>query len=299
MDLHSFISKYSGETVLYNKQDESLRGQCVQLVCFYVEQVLKSPVVWADAHEWWDSPNYQRVGVSELQPGDLVVWQSTLPGTYGSGHIGIFYYKVPGGFVSFDSNWGGKFAHLVTHDFSYVLGGLRPLKTQGATNVIPDQDNYYQRYGVDLGLKLRGRVLSRDEFRRFLVGQTDLKAIEILSDSDEANYTQGLQNLGGQAVRDQWRERILASYESEKKYQELINQQNQVITELNVKLKDAEVSGKEKQQALNEALGKLAEITSAFEQNHDKVAEVGTAPSEPEKTSLLVKILASLFARKP
>lgn len=73
---------------------------------------------------------------------------------------------------------------------------------------IPDQDNYYWRYGQDLAMRLRGRQLSRDEFRKYIVGQTDLRAIEILSDDPEAQTVQHWQDVGQVAVRDKWDEQI-------------------------------------------------------------------------------------------
>lgn len=65
--------------------------------------------------------------------------------------------------------------------------------TQGADMPIPDQDNYYWRYGQKLALLTRGRTLTRDEFRKHIVGQTDLRAVEILSDDPEADRAQEAQ----------------------------------------------------------------------------------------------------------
>jgi len=73
---------------------------------------------------------------------------------------------------------------------------------------IPDADNYYWRYGQDLAMRLRGRQLSRDEFRKYIVGQTDLRAVEILSDDPEATTAQNWQNVGQIAVRDKWDQQI-------------------------------------------------------------------------------------------
>lgn len=75
-------------------------------------------------------------------------------------------------------------------------------------SVIPDLDNYYWRYGQDLATKLRGRQLTREEFRRHLVGKTDLQAIEILSDDPEAKTVQQWQEVGRVAVKDKWEQQI-------------------------------------------------------------------------------------------
>lgn len=64
---------------------------------------------------------------------------------------------------------------------------------KGAEMPIPDQDNYYWRYGQKLASQVRGRQLTRDEFRKFIVGQSDLRAVEILSDDVEADRVQEFQ----------------------------------------------------------------------------------------------------------
>jgi len=64
---------------------------------------------------------------------------------------------------------------------------------QGEDMPIPDADNYYWRYGQKLALLTRGRQLTRDEFRKHIVGQTDLRAVEILSDDPEADRAQAAQ----------------------------------------------------------------------------------------------------------
>lgn len=72
-------------------------------------------------------------------------------------------------------------------------------------DMIPDQDNFYWRYGQKTALAIRGRELSRDEFRKYLVGQSGTRAIEILSDDPEADKAQNWQNVGKQAVAENWK----------------------------------------------------------------------------------------------
>jgi len=90
--------------------------------------------------------------------------------------------------------------------WSEDIGNVRVIEEEDMT--IPDADNYYWRYGQDLAERLRGRQLSRDEFRQHLVGQTDLRAIEILSDDPEADTTQHAQTIGVVALRDNWQGQI-------------------------------------------------------------------------------------------
>lgn len=98
---------------------------------------------------------------------------------------------------------------------------------KGEDMLIPDQDNYYARYGQDLATKLRGRQLSREEFRKYIVGQTDLRAIEILSDDPEAAIVQNWQNVGKVAVQDKWDSQIYSLIDRVKQLegQQLVSQE--------------------------------------------------------------------------
>lgn len=73
--------------------------------------------------------------------------------------------------------------------------------------MINDLDNEYARWH-QLGLLIRGRTLTRDEFRASAVGRTWLQAIEILMDNPEAMIVQQWQNVGAVAVRDKWDQQI-------------------------------------------------------------------------------------------
>jgi hypothetical protein len=56
----------------------------------------------------------------------------------------------------------------------------------GVINVIPDQDNYFGRYRKAMA-HIRGRDMSRDEFRKQFVGQSDLTMLEAMLDDPEAD----------------------------------------------------------------------------------------------------------------
>lgn len=59
--------------------------------------------------------------------------------------------------------------------------------TQGGKDMpIPDADNYFNRYNK-LMFQVRGRNLSREEFRKNIAGLSDLQAIERISDNPEAD----------------------------------------------------------------------------------------------------------------
>jgi len=58
--------------------------------------------------------------------------------------------------------------------------------TQGDDMPIPDADNYFGRYNK-LMLQVRGRNMTRDEFRKNIVGVSDLTAVERISDNAESD----------------------------------------------------------------------------------------------------------------
>ena len=128
---------------------------------------------------------------------------------------------------------------------------------------IPDADNYYWRYGQKLAEQVRGRQLSREEFRKFLVGQSDLRVVEILSDDPEATRTQEAQVVGQLAVKDNWQGQIY-------KLQDQLKASNNIITTLQDK---ADISDKlqkqvddltAKNQALIDQQAKDTETGNAF-----------------------------------
>jgi len=137
MDLPTFISTYTGQAV---EVDGVLAdtGQCVQLVALYCQKVLNVPFPDANAKDWWDNPtcqeSFDQIPVGQpVQPGDIVVFAaSTVINSPEFGHIDICVSPFEGGFVGFDSNWGGVYnaqgypvAHEVQHSFQDVLGYLR------------------------------------------------------------------------------------------------------------------------------------------------------------------------------
>ena len=113
------------------------------------------------------------------------------------------------------------------------VNGELVLKNEEDEMPIPDLDNYYWRYGQKLASQIRGRQLSREEFQQHLVGQTDLRAIEILSDDPEADAAQHAQEVGQLALQDNWQQQI---YDLQKALQDtrvaLLNEQNKPAKEV-------------------------------------------------------------------
>lgn len=164
--LDQFIAERTGQSVLFNTAFPELRGQCVQLVCFYNTDVLGVPVMWADAIDWWDKftlgAYFDKIPYPGNLPkrGDIVIFGANTPGSAGDGHIDICIEDgKQNTFLGFDSNWGGKTAHTVTHDYKYVKGFLRP-KEQKTMKMSPGTvDNLY--------LSGWGRVATPEEHKRW------------------------------------------------------------------------------------------------------------------------------------
>lgn len=136
MTLDGFISHYQGQAVSYDGVAAN-RGQCVQLVEFYLTQVVEPTPVpfYGNAIDWFNKfggilPDYftkaPYIVGTYPQVGDLVVWSSALPNSGGFGHVDICTKNGDAvGFTSFASNWNGEYAHEVTHNYSYIIGYLR------------------------------------------------------------------------------------------------------------------------------------------------------------------------------
>lgn len=277
MNLDQFIAWATGQSLLYNTADPSLRGQCVQLACFYVQKVLNKPVIWADAYPWFAggaySDQYERIPNDHNNPnqvpprGALIVWGPELPGSAGAGHIAVAVDVQPGAstFVSFDSNWGGKTAHLVTHNWSYVAGWIIPKSgpvcapaapAGGSEEMIADTNQAHQAYkmlrpngdGSDAEI---AATAGKRTWADFASGaQSEMAA----RDANLRNQTAQLQQLNG-----------------------TINAQNTTITDLTTKLNDATASNTEKQQALTTALAQLGDQNAQLTTLHDQLKQLQDA----------------------
>jgi predicted RNA-binding Zn ribbon-like protein len=155
----------------------------------------------------------------------------------------------------------------------------------GGVPMIPDADNYYWRYGQKLAERLRGRQLSRDEFRKYIVGRSDLTAIEILSDGEEADSVQDAQNVGMVAVRDNWQAQIQAAAQTKSDMQKTIDQLNETVSKL-------QADDNADKQKIQDALNQIVELTAKLEAvNKSAVSEPSGPPAtKPQSTSLLTKL---------
>jgi len=118
------------------KQVTAYGGECVALVAEYCHEN-SWPIVWGNAIDWANNPIMLPVfewvlnipsDLNQLPTrGDIIIWNASLPGSGGFGHIAI-WDKVTGvgTFQSFDQNWGGAEAHIQQHNWLDVLGWFTP-----------------------------------------------------------------------------------------------------------------------------------------------------------------------------
>lgn len=154
MTLDQFVAKYNGRPV---DVDHAYGPQCWDLAEAYCEEVLNIPKApWSldtgdgtaygsfnifPAHnaQYFDKIIHQHGDHIELpKTGDLIIWTRLLPGSEGAGHVAVCL--ADGGannFTSFDQNWGGQFAHRLAHDYSYVVGFLRPKSLEPRPATVP------------------------------------------------------------------------------------------------------------------------------------------------------------------
>lgn len=142
MTYRAWVLKYKGKSIDW---DDVSPYQCVDAVKCYVQECFgiitkgKGTSAWGDAKNyyldfesksWGGYKKFHAAGFVRIRntpsfvpmQGDVVIWNN---GEYG--HIGVA--DGDGNtkkFYSYDQNWGGKYLHLVKHDYDYFLGVLRP-----------------------------------------------------------------------------------------------------------------------------------------------------------------------------
>lgn len=120
-------------------------------------------------------------------------WHGTVDGVYADyGHVGV---RLADGRIWTD---GRYYASVDTLNNSYLSGkgsylgwtedlnNVTVVKPSGGDMPIPDADNYFGRYNK-LMMQVRGRGMTRDEFRKNIVGVSDLTAVERISDNAESD----------------------------------------------------------------------------------------------------------------
>lgn len=279
MTLDQFVASRNGQQNISFDGVAANAGQCVQLVAFYVRDVIGKQVIWADAFQWWATnrypEDYDRIPNTPTavpQRGDIIIWGGSLPNSGGAGHIAICLQPYPGTgtFMSFDSNWGGKYAHQVTHNYSYVVGWLRPKNAPapvvqgGDDEMIPNPDMAAKVYHM---LRPNGGA-NQDEinatagkrsYNAFVNDAAPEVAARDANLREQANILQNQQNI--------------------------INQLNQTITELRAMASQDALKDVELAKQLDDSHGKIALLTTDLETAHDQLAQLQAALPTPLSTA--------------
>lgn len=185
----------------------------------YVEVAFNTDRVSDTATDEWNRISYRHEDRNTPSGVYVPIWFShwgTYNGVYKNwGHVAIYkdghIWSSPVSRKPYADEWNSIEEVEQKYSCTFIgwsedIGNVRVIEEEDMT--IPDADNYYWRYGQKLARQVRGRELSRDEFRAALVGKTDLNAVEILSDDSEADTMLHTQDVGVIAVQDNWQGQI-------------------------------------------------------------------------------------------
>lgn len=191
----------------------------------------------------------------------------------------------------------------------------------GGTDMpIPNADNYYNRYRKAMQY-IRGRDMSREEFEKNFVGNSDLRMLEAMLDSSEADAQLDYANWGKVAKNDHWDQQIKMAGE---KIQLLENERDtmnypkinaatqalglpvdasaQQITDAIIALKESTGGNeealkliiKDKQDQIDQITGNFTKLAK---ENDDLKAKLAQASGDTELLNGFGKLLTQLIAR--
>lgn len=324
MNLDQFYAEHNGHGEDFDGAPADDPIQCVDLPKFYLKECFGvNPGAWGDAHAYFDGLGAQKLvalgwtkvpnqtgNPNQVPPrGAIVVWDASLSGSGGGGHIDICWSSAAGAatFVGFDQNWGGKAAKLVTHNWSKVLGWLVPpsapapaqapaapaatVSTSGGVEMIANEAQAHQAYQL---LRPNGD------------GNPD----EIASTAGKRSWVGFATDAGSEMIARN--NALQAQSAALGNMQGTINSQNATITDLTTKLNDATLSNQDKQTALTTALQKIASDNADMSTAHDEITDLSgkvtgyennpivkaqsAAASLAKKPSSFAKLLASILA---
>lgn len=159
MNYDEFIKEYNGKSFDY----DGVSGvQCVDLIKMYVDKVFGiKPSSWGNAKDYYE--NYENLPLKNYftkiayklflvpQKGDIVVFGTEVGNIYG--HISI---ATGDGdtkqFYSYDLNWNGKTVKKVEHNYTGVLGVLRP---NDQSKIVNERYKVGTVYTTQVDLKVR------------------------------------------------------------------------------------------------------------------------------------------------
>ena len=134
MTLVQFIQQWNQKRADY---DGAFGTQCVDLFNYYNRDVVQAkPIGTPDsggAKDLWKSPSinrdekYTRFSVNDTpQPGDVAVWDGTMPGSGGYGHVAIVLNTKPNNQIEVFEQVPGSAAYGTIRSKSHLFGYLRP-----------------------------------------------------------------------------------------------------------------------------------------------------------------------------
>ena len=269
-EVRNFLNSQVGQRV--NAKAGIYSGQCASLIKALLEFLGAPDPYAARGHAKDYGDTLLRQGIATNARGWLNVVVNRGMGVIGGVTYGHIWIDLAGE-ANFEQN--GARALCTTKNTKPISQGQQIInldKWIGEEMTIPDADNYYWRYGQKLATFVRGRQLSRDEFRRYIAGQSDLRAVEILSDDPEADRTQQAQEVGQLAIRDKWQQQIYdlqASLNGRPTPEQLAAAQAQ-LAEMSKKFDHANATAQDKIKQNQE----LTEKINSYEKNEQEDKQV-------------------------
>lgn len=249
------------------------RGNAKDVGRTLVAQGLARQVGWNERRRGdvivYDYGQYGHIAV-QLSNGRVFEQNVNMPGTTRRWVVDDYVYSARIG--SENEAWRAGKNPLVYRLNGYAEPGQVP---QGSKDMIPDDDNYYWRWGKKAAMQIRGRELSRAEFSKYLAGQSGTRALEILSDDPEADRIQEAQTLGVLARKDNWQGQIYG----------LLDQVKALGSRPTVEERDALVKqAQELQQSAKNAEDKAAAAVEQARKDREELAKLEAERAASEKT---------------
>lgn len=289
--------------------DGNLTGQCVTLNKWFLAEMTDVPSPFAargDARYVGQTLVNQghavKVAYSDRRRGDFAVFE------YGQyGHIGVLLDADR--IFEQNVNVAGVARRLVDGAYVYSarIGRLseswRPVQAtiyriksyneKGDDDMpIPNTDAYYNRYRKAMRY-IRGRDMPREEFNKWFVGNTDLKMLEMMLDSSEADAWNDAGKYGAHALKDDWKGQIYALQDQVKSKQGEIDSLKKQL-EANGDNTALKMIIEEKQRQLDEV---TANLTKAFQENDKLKADLANASGDTELLNGFGKLLNAMIVR--
>lgn len=233
--------------------------------------------------------------------GAIIVWSGTWSPPWG--HTAI---KLAGGvgqlmtvFEQNGNNPGGN-AYQKQRNYTGVSGWLVPKQGVDTVATIPDQDNWFNRFNK-LMIQIRGRGMSRDEFRKNFVGTEIFHMVEILSDSGEADTATQAQTVGQLAIKDNWQQQIYGLQDALKSANAAAAQANADLTAARQALQD--LGSRPSQADVDKVTAQLADAETRamkaqadYEKAHaDLLAAQDQTAKDTETGNAFLRFIGKLF----